>query len=123
MKVILNLNEGPLEVETHELDFTNIMCDLEDNGVDVMGLLDDEQSMKVFSTMRAIVGVITGTKDLKLAGRMLTEHLKNKGKIEDIMKIFTELMKSAGFGKAEEETENEVKTAEIAVLPAATTMN
>ena len=106
--MILKTNEGPKEIKTKELDFTNVMCDLEDNGVDVMGLLDDEtrEKMKVFSTMRAIMAAITGTKDLEIAGKMISEHLKNGGDMNDIMNTFTEVMASAGFGKdAETKTE------------------
>lgn len=108
--MILQTSKGPKEIKTKELDFTNVMCDLEDHGVDVMGLLDEEtrEKMKVFSTMRAIMAAITGTKDLETAGKMFSEHLKNGGSMDDIMNTFTEVMASAGFGEgAEMETETE----------------
>lgn len=133
LTLTLNLDNGPKEFETKELDFTNVMCDLEDNGVDVMAMLDDEerQHMKIFTTMRSIISVIVGEKDMAKAGKLLTEHLKNNGKMDTIMKVFTELMASAGFGKAEEETESETEnematetaeTTAIATLPTAETM-
>lgn len=108
--MILQTSKGPKEIKTKDLDFTNVMCDLEDNGVDVMGLLDEEtrNKMKVFSTMRAIMAAITGTKDLETAGKMFSEHLKNGGSMDDIMNTFTEVMASAGFGEgAETETATE----------------
>ena len=40
--MILQTANGPKEIKTKELDFTNMMCDLEDHDVDVMGLLDEE---------------------------------------------------------------------------------
>lgn len=105
--MVLQTNKGPKEFAVQELDFTNVMCDLEDNGVDVMALLDDEErkSIKAFSTMRAILAVIVGIKDLGIAGQMFTEHLKNGGKMEDIMDAFTEVMTTAGFGEAAETEE------------------
>lgn len=108
--MILHTSKGTKEIKTKELDFTNVMCDLEDHGVDVMGLLNEEtrEKMKVFSTMRAIMATITGTKDLETAGKMFSEHLKNGGSMDDIMNTFTEVMASAGFGEnAETETPTE----------------
>lgn len=112
--MILQTNKGPKEIKTKELDFTNVMCDLEDNGVDVMGLLDDEtrEKMKVFNTMRAIMAAITGTEDLKTAGKMFSEHLKNGGSMDDIMNTFTEVMASAGFGEDAETDQKEQMEAE-----------
>ncbi len=102
INMTIQTNKGPKEIKVKELDFTNMMCDLEDNGVDVMALLDDDQrkSMKIFSTVRAIMGALTGTKSLKASGKMLSEHLANGGNIEEIMDSFTEVMAAAGFGGA-----------------------
>ena len=89
-----------------ELDFTNLRCDLEDHDVDVMGLLDDDtrENMKIFKTIRAIIAVLTGTKDLTTAGKILSEHLKYGGSMDEVMGAFTEAMKTAGFGEEAEET-------------------
>lgn len=105
----IKTNKGPKEIKIKELDFTNMMCDLEDNGVDVMALLDEDQrrSMKIFSTMRAIMGVLTGAKNLIVAGKMLSEHLSNGGTIEEIMDAFVEVMAAAGFGEASAEEETD----------------
>lgn len=105
--MILQTANGPKEIKVAELDFTNLMCDLEDHDVDVMGLLDEETraNMKIFKTLRAIIAVLAGTKDLKEAGKTLSEHLKYGGSMDEIMEAFTEAMKSAGFGENAEEPE------------------
>lgn len=102
--MILQTNKGPKEYKAKELDFTNVMCDLEENGIDVMGLLDEEQreKMKIFSTVRAILAALIEIKDLKAVGKILTEHLRNDGSMDEIMNAFVEVMESAGFGKAAE---------------------
>lgn len=94
--------KGPKEIKVKELDFTNMMCDLEDNGVDVMALLDDEErkNMKMFTTIRAIFGSLVGAKNLKSAGKMLSEHLANGGTTDEVMDAFAEVMAEAGFGEA-----------------------
>ena len=109
--MILQTNKGPKEIKTKELDFVNVMCGLEDNGVDVMGLMDEETraKMKIFSTMRAIMAAIIDISDLETAGKMLSEHLKNGGSMDDVMDAFTEVMASAGFG---EDAETETATAQ-----------
>lgn len=95
--MILQTANGPKEIKVAELDFTNLMCDLEDHDVDVMGLLDDDtrENMKIFKTIRAIIAVLTGTKDLTTAGKILSEHLKYGGSMDEVMGAFTEAMKTA----------------------------
>lgn len=104
--MILQTANGPKEIKTKELDFTNMMCDLEDCDVDVMGLLDSEtrSSMKIIKTIRAILAVLIGTKDLTEAGKALTEHFKYGGAMDEIIDAFTEAMETAGFGGGAEET-------------------
>ena len=89
------------EYETQDLDFTNVICDLEDIGIDIMGMTGD--NIKPFTLCRAIISVYTGEKDLKECGKILSEHLKNDGTLEEILDPFTEAMERAGFGKAAEE--------------------
>lgn len=103
--MILKTNNGDKEINISELNFVNLMCDLEDQGVDVMALLDDEkrENMKIFNVMRAILAVLVGEKDLGKAGAVFAEHLKNGGTIDDIMGAFTEAMQDAGFGTPAEE--------------------
>lgn len=102
----LQTKNGPIEISVADLDFTNLMCDLEDHDVDVMGLLDEDTraNMKIFKTIRAIIAVLTDTKDLVAAGKTLSEHLKYGGSMDEVMGAFTEAMKSAGFGADAEET-------------------
>ena len=89
--MILQTANGPKEIKVADLDFTNLMCDLEDHDVDVMGLLDDDarENMKIFKTIRAIIAVLTGTKDLTKAGKILSEHLKYGGFMDEVMEAFT----------------------------------
>ena len=45
--MILQTANGPKEIKVADLDFTNLMCDLEDHDVDVMGLLDEDRKSVV----------------------------------------------------------------------------
>jgi hypothetical protein len=90
--------------ELSEIDFTNVLCDLEDRGIDIMNMAATK-NMKFFSLARAIVSVYTGEKDLNECGKILSEHVKNGGKIEDIINPFAEAMEAAGFGREAEATE------------------
>lgn len=85
-----------------ELDFTNILCDLEDVGIDIMSMTD--YNIKPFSLCRGIVSVYTGEKDLAKCGKILSEHLQNGGTLDELLNPFMEAMENAGFGK---EAENE----------------
>ena len=81
-----------------DLDFTNLVCDLEGQGIDVMSMLDNGfDRSKLMSTTRALLAVMTGL-PVRDAGRMLTQHLSNGGSLEDIFGVFTEAMGDAGFG-------------------------
>lgn len=111
--MILQTANGPMEIKVADLDFTNLMCDLEDRDIDVMGLLDSESrdNMPIFKMVRGITAVLTGTKDLTEAGKILSEHLKHGGSMDEIMGAFTEAMKTAGFGEeAEADQKNAGKT-------------
>ncbi len=90
-----------VEYETKDLDFTNILCDLEDMDIDIMAMNTD--SMKPFSLCRGIVSVYTGEKDLRKCGKLLSDHLKNGGTLNEIIDPFTEAMEEAGFGNPAEE--------------------
>lgn len=80
-----------------ELDFTNILCDLEDIGIDIMGM-SDNGDIKPFTLCRGIISVYTGEKDLTECGKILSAHLRNGGTFDDILNPFMEAMESAGFG-------------------------
>lgn len=86
-----------------DLDFTNVLCDLEDIDIDIMSITGDK--IKPFTLCRGIVSVYTGIKDLNECGKILSEHLRNGGTMEDILDPFTEAMEASGFGsKAEAAT-------------------
>lgn len=98
----LKTSNGEQTYVLPELDFTNVLCDLEDQGVSLMQMFDADsrKDMKVFSVCRAILCVLTGITDKKQAGKIMSEHLGNGGSIDDIFSIFTEAMKDSGFGAA-----------------------
>ena len=98
--MIIKTNNGDVEYAVKELDFTNVVCDLEDYGINVMEMFGEATDIKSLSLCRGIIGVITGEKDKLKAGKMLTEHLKNGGTLDAIFETFREAMQGAGFGEA-----------------------
>lgn len=98
--LVIKTNKGDVTFIVPELDFMNVACDLEEYGVDVLGDLEG----KTLSICRALIAIVTGEKDKHVAGKMLSEHLRNGGTLEAILTIFREAMESAGFGQATEET-------------------
>lgn len=81
-----------------DLDFTNLVCDLEGQGIDVMSMLDGGLDRTKLMTMtRALLAVMTG-QPVREAGKLLTQHLGNGGSLDDIFGVFTEAMQDAGFG-------------------------
>ena len=108
----LKLDNGEKQFVTRDLDFYNLVCELEGAGVNVMNLVNGAlEQENVFSSVRAILAVLVNVQSVE-AGKLLSQHLKNGGDLEDIMTAFTEAMTDAGFGKPQtaEETE-EVKEA------------
>ena len=96
--IAIQTNEGSQAFPVTELDFTNLVCDLEAQGVDVMSMLDGGLDRTKLMTMtRAILAVMTGL-PVREAGKMLTQHLGNGGSLDDIFNVFTEAMADAGFG-------------------------
>ena len=61
----LKTSNGEQTYVLPELDFTNVLCDLEDQGVSLMQMFDADsrKDMKVFSVCRAILCVLTGITD------------------------------------------------------------
>ncbi len=83
-----------------ELDFFNLVCDLEANGIDVMTLTDGRlDSGKLFTTLRALLSVLIDV-PAEEAGKIMTEHLSNGGGIDDVFNVFTDAMTDAGFGRS-----------------------
>lgn len=111
--MILKTDKGTKEYKVKDLDFTNVMCDLEDKGVDIMKMLNDGsiQDGRTFTTVRTLTAALIGEDDMKKAGTILSTHLRNGGSLDTIFEAFTEVMKSAGFGETagenEETAENE----------------
>ena len=104
--MLLKTANGTKEYNVSDLDFTNMMCDLEDNGVDVMKMMNGgTEEMKMFGTMRAILAALIGEKDLRVAGKIISEHLANGGDMNVIFNEFTNAMSAAGFGAASDKKE------------------
>lgn len=105
---ILKTNNGDVTYPIPDLDFSNLVCDLEEYGINVYNLTQSD-STQYFSTLRAILAIIIKADDLTSAGKALTEHLKNGGETDAILEVFTEAMKQAGFGTTAEETTTEAE--------------
>lgn len=96
--IAIKSNEGDQVYPVAELDFTNLVCDLEGQGIDVMSMMDGGLDRTKLMTMtRALLAVMTGL-PVREAGKLLTQHLGNGGSLEDIFGVFTEAMADAGFG-------------------------
>lgn len=101
----LKLDGGDRQFPTKDLDFYNLVCELEGAGIDVMSLTDlNIERTKIFSTMRALLAVLINVQK-EQAGTMLSQHIKNGGVLDDIMAAFTDAMADAGFGAAQETEE------------------
>lgn len=99
----IKTNNGDKEYPIKELDFTNVVCDLEDMGIDIMENIDG----KTMSFCRAALAIFTGETDKRKAGAMLSEHIKNGGTLEVIYTAFYEAMEEAGFGGTSKEPATE----------------
>lgn len=98
--IAIKTAEGDQVYPVADLDFTNLVCDLEGQGVDVMSMLDGGLDRSKLMTMtRALLAVMTGV-PVKEAGRMLTQHLGHGGSLEDIFGVFSDAMADAGFGNS-----------------------
>lgn len=82
-----------------DIDFANVICDFEDQGVNVLAIMEGS-GVQNLSLCRAIIAFITG-KNKKEAGKVLTKHMVNGGDIKPFIEFFHEVMSNAGFGKAE----------------------
>lgn len=101
----LKLDGGDRIFPIKDLDFFNIVCELEDSGIDVMSLTSGSlERTKIFSTMRALTAVLVNVQKDE-AGALISEHIRNGGTLDVIMEAFTEAMADAGFGETPEEEE------------------
>ncbi|MDY2627016.1 MAG: hypothetical protein SOW08_01675 [Lachnospiraceae bacterium] len=90
------------------LDFGNLMCDLEDRGVNIIGLMQGGNNY-ILSFCRGLISVITGlsTKD---SGKLLAKHLASGGELTEMTGIIGELMAEDGFGAAgQAESESDIE--------------
>lgn len=78
------------KVAIKKIDF-NAVCELEDLGFSILGLKE-----KTFGAMRALVAFNEGI-SLEEAGKQIQEHLKNKGKLEDLAPLFEAVAESDFF--------------------------
>lgn len=96
----LKLNDGDKTFPTKDLDFFNLVCELEASGIDVMGLTDGNlERTKIFSTMRALLATLINV-PAETAGSYLSQHISHGGALDDVMEAFTGAMEDAGFGNA-----------------------
>ena len=95
----LNTNDGEQLFPVKELDFYNLVCELEGVGIDVMSLTSGGLDRgKLFTTVRALLAVMIDVPQ-KEAGVLIGQHIANEGSLEDVFGVFTEAMQDAGFGK------------------------
>lgn len=96
--LVLKTDDGDQVFPIKELSFTNLVCDLEGTGVDVVGLTSGRlDQTKLFTTVRALLSVMIGI-DTRDAGVLMDAHFKNGGSIEEIFDTFTKAMEDADFG-------------------------
>ena len=107
--VAIKTAEGDQVFPVAELDFTNLVCDLEGQGIDVMSMLDGGLDRTKLMTMtRGLLAVMTGV-PVREAGKLLTQHLANGGSLDDIFGVFTDAMADAGFGNSPQTTPQDHK--------------
>lgn len=97
--ITLKLNDGEQVFPVKELDFYNLVCDLEGAGVDVMTITGGSLDRgKLFTTVRALLSVMISVPQ-EIAGTYIGQHLANGGSLEDVFGVFSQAMVDAGFGK------------------------
>lgn len=97
--IALKSAEGDNVFPVKELDFFNLVCDLEGQGIDVMTLTEGGLDRnKLFTTLRALLSTLINVTPEE-AGKLMTEHLANGGAIDTVFEVFTDAMTDAGFGK------------------------
>lgn len=96
--IVLKTDDGEQVYPVKELDFYNLVCDLEGAGIDVMALTSGGlDRTKLFTTVRALLAVMIGVSQ-KDAGTLIGQHLKNEGSLEDVFGVFVDAMNDANFG-------------------------
>ena len=78
----------------------NLICDFEDNGISL-----EDIDKKMFNVIRQYVATSMNV-DSRIAGREISEHMKNGGSLEDISDIMTEMMNNSGFFRTKQTDES-----------------
>lgn len=100
-------NGADVEYKLQDLDFINVMCDLEDKGIPIYamaqsGALDGAHAMGM---IRTIFSVLIDEPDEKKAGAILSKHIRNGGSVDVVMDTFGAMMGNGGFGNSPESNE------------------
>lgn len=82
----------------------NFICEMENLGIDL-----DEIGNKMFGTIRTYVALSMGV-DVKTAGKEITEHMKNGGKLEDISEVMSQMMDDSGFFRTEQKNKDQTSS-------------
>ena len=102
----LKSHTGDKVYEIDQLEFINIMSDVEEEGVNVIGLITGEAP--TIKAIRVLLACMTGT-DPKTAGRMLAEHMLLGGEMTDVTDAFNTAGEEAGFGETAEVQKTEAE--------------
>jgi len=98
-KLRLKSKTGDKVYDIDQLEFINIMVDVEDKGVNVIGLITGNDP--TIKSIRTLLACMTHEDDAT-AGRMLAEHMMLGGDLTDILKAFNEAGEESGFGETAE---------------------
>ena len=102
----LNTKNGTKDYTIEDLSFINIICDLEDKGVNVFDMAQGNGNFKGrMKDIRTIFATIIGEPDLRKAGDIMSEHMANGGKLDDVFAVFTDMMQQGGFGSGQKKSE------------------
>ena len=86
----------------HDMDFGNFLCDMEERNIDALDMMSGKTA-HVFSFCRAFIDIVTGLDSLEASGKLLTKHIANGGKMDELLEVFLEMAIDAGFGDTEAE--------------------
>ena len=90
-------------IKAAEFDL-NLICDFEDRGISI-----EDIGNKMFSVIRQYVATSMGS-DVKTAGILISEHLKNGGTLEDISDVMSAAMEDSGFFRTTPKGQNSANT-------------
>jgi hypothetical protein len=102
MDRLLKINGSTYKAAEFDINF---MCEMEDNGI---GL--DEIDKKMFKTIRMYVALSMGV-DPEIAGKEITEHLRNGGKLDEISDVMSQMMQDSDFFRTEPKNKDQTSPA------------